>query len=207
MNRYIASSLITCFLISIGYEWVYPGWDGYYLSKLLIIATLSCILWIKLPYSELVIKSLAFIVFLDAVWTIAQFLMNGEYQGSLELLNALIFLPWLAYAWLRSYEVKSDIPVAGKVFLAVHLPDDFWGFILSLKGKPVGGAGIWINGTAYSFHRGEFGAFTKQPKGAIFIETDIKQTEGIEAYLKSKVGDRWKWHDNCLTTLWKVKHG
>lgn len=205
MNKYFSLALIGCFLASICYEWVFPGWSGYYLSKLLIIATISGILWHKIPYSELMFKSVAFIVFLDAIWNIGQFIMNGAYQGPLELLNAVIFLPWLAYAMLRSYEVKSVVPHIDRVYMVTHSPDNFTGFILSIFKRPVGGSGIWIHGNTYSFHKGVFEVHSRVPPNAIFIETGIDTKPEIEAYLKNKIGQHWKLWNNCLTTLWKVR--
>jgi hypothetical protein len=207
MNKYYSLALIGCFLASICYEWVFPGWDGYYISKLLIITTLSGILWIKLSYKELALKSLAFIVFLDSVWNVSQFLMNGQYQGGLELLNALIFAPWLTYAMFRTYEPIGAVVEPNGVYWIAHKPDDKWSFFVSLFGSPVGGSSLLIDHKVYGFHKGKFEIRTLPERANIVaMECDLKK-EDVIGYLTAMDGVKWGIFNNCLILrlrLWYV---
>ena len=205
MNRYISVALIGCFLASVCYEWIMPDWNGYYLSKLLIIAALSGSLWLKLSYSELAVKSLAFIVFLDAVWNIGQWFANGAYQGSLELLNAFIFLPWLGYAWVHNLKSRDVLPMDGKLYKVTHCPTDLRGFFVALFADMFGGYGTLCNGKYYSFDHRVFTVSNECPENAIFIESEIEVTAELESMLKSKVGCRWTWRENCVTQWRELK--
>ena len=180
--------------------------EGFELSKLIIIPTLSCVLWIKLSYQELCLKSLAFIVFLDAVWNVGQFFMDGAYQGSLELVNALIFAPWLAWAMFRVYEPIGDNLEAGKVYYIAHRPDDIAGFFLSLFGSPVGGCSLLIDHKVYGYHRGEFEIRNLPDRlNIVAMDSGILNSTELTDYLHSMDGMKWSLLNNCLTMRLKVQ--
>lgn len=207
MNRYLISLLIGCLLISAGYEWVAPDWNGYYLSKLIFIAALAGILWHKLPYTELLFKSVAFIVFLDAIWNVQQFLIDGIYQGPLELLNALIFVPWLAWAMLRAYEPIGDNLEPGKVYYIAHRPDDIAGFFLSLFGSPVGGVSLLIDHKVYGYHRSKFEIRNLPDRlNIVAMDSGIPNSEELMDCLHSMDEKRWSLINNCVSLRWKVSH-
>lgn len=201
MNRYLSFALLSCFLLSIIYEWFIPTWDGYYFSKLLIIGTLSGILWYKLSYAELMLKSVALIVFLDAVWNVGQFFMDGAYQGSFELLNAFIFVPWFAWALQRSYEAKSVPIVDGKVYWIAHKPDDLKSFLPSLFGGPVGGLSIYMDSMLYGYHKGVFKgrSIDLSKLNVVAIESSLMVSHELTQELSRMKGRKWSLFNNCLT--------
>ena len=207
MNWFLISILIGCLFISVGYEWVAPDWSGYYFSKLIFIAALAGILWHKLPYTELLFKSVAFIVFLDAVWNVGQFFMDGAYQGSLELVNALIFAPWLAWAMFRAYEPIGNNLEPGKVYYIAHRPDDIIGFFLSLFGSPVGGCSLLIDHKVYGYHRSKFEIRNLPDRlNIVAMDSGISNSTELMGYLHSMDERRWSLTKNCVTLRWKVRH-
>lgn len=193
-------ALIVCFLASIVYEWFAPGWGFYYLSKLVIIAMLATCLFLALPYRDLSLKAVAFLVLIDSVWNIGQWFANGAWQGPLELLNAAIFLPWLLYAWyMRDKEVNDGLS-ENTLCIIGRKADSFSGFILSLFGGEYGKYAYYLGGTFYAFHRGEFKMLYSFPlDGCSVIDTGVPVTSKIIWHFNKKVGSKWSWFNNCVT--------
>lgn len=206
MNMILASVIALCLVLNICYEWIYPDWDGYYLFKLVFIAVLSGALFNKVSYKELMLKSVVFAVFLDAIWNIGQFFMDGAWQGPLELLNAIIFLPWLAYAIRRNYDKPQSTISQGMIYNLSHKPKNIWGFIPSIF---TGRAGykVLCGNAVYGFSKGEYfvDAYADL-SGYKVSDTGIKITPAIEHYLLSKEGSEWHWYDNCVTMQFKLKY-
>ncbi|MCK5226515.1 MAG: hypothetical protein KAQ89_07325 [Planctomycetes bacterium] len=207
--------LIGCLLVRVFYEWGYVWWmelkelpvymyDGYDLSLHLSYIAVTGILWINASYKILAFKSIAFIVFLDAVWTLGQFFMNGEYQGPLELLNALIFLPWLAWAYSRSYQLKSSPILPDRVYFISGKPKNTWSFYLSLFGEPTGSKGIYVNGRLYGYHKDVFVSRALDYERMNVLAVEIKSGTKLEEYLRTMIGNKYSMTNNCLILRLKV---
>lgn len=204
MNKLFSIALIACFFTSVAFSNAWVDHEGFELSKLIIIPILACILWMTTPFTKLCLKSLAFIVFLDAVWNVGQFFMDGEHQGSLELLNGLIFAPWLAWAYFRSYSLKSSAMLPDRAYFISGKPKNIGSFYLSLFGDPTGSKGVYVNGKLYGYHRGTFISRTLDADKLNVIAIEIKSANKIEEYLRTRIGTEYSLINNCVSLRIKV---
>jgi len=182
-------------------------WYAYQYGSIAQQFILSVLLYTRYGYEALKVKSAAYIIcVLPPVEAIL--LYSDAFHLELLAVTSIVTVGWLAFAIFRSYEINSVVPDIGRVYMVTHKPDDFKTFVVSLFNlkMPLGGSGVWINGNTYSFHHGKFEMHARLPANTIFIETGIESKPEIEAYLIGKIGQHWTLLNNCLTTLWKVRH-
>ena len=215
MNRLIAFLLIGCFSLNAFYEWLFVWWmdlpelpesmwAAYDLSKILIIILLSWVLWLTFPLSKLCMKSLSFIVFLEAVCTLVQFFYNGQYQGSLEYLKVASFSLWLLWAYFRSYQLKPSTILPNRVYFVSGKPKNIWSFYLSLFGDPTGSKGIYVNGRLYGYHQDKFVSRALDYERMNVLAVEIKSGTKLEEYLRTMIGTEYSMTNNCLIMRLKV---
>ena len=186
------------------YFWLSDTWPAYGISLNIQLVIAWALAFYFIPYTRLMEKTAAFIFALSYVWDVAaSFLPISDYAIAI---NAVVVISWLAYAWFRSYDFKSVIPDVDYVYRVAHKPDTFQDFLLSLWNHPVGGSGVWIRGKMYAYHKGSLCEFDRVTEKSVFLETGIKASEGMEAHLKSRVGEKWTLAKNCLTLSRSLRH-
>jgi len=200
-----------CFVVGLSH-FLFEGdaaWYAFFFSLMAQQAMQAVLLYTKYSYADLRAKYVAFILItlppIEGTLFVIDELDNPEaYLIALIVLSALS-VAWLLYASWRNLSINSVEPKSGKLYRVTKRPDNFTGFIMSLFGKAVAGSGVWIDGKMYGYRHNSFQELSTMTGNTIFIETSIRSTKGIEAYLKSKVGDRWTWHSNCLTIWWGLR--
>lgn len=158
----------------------------------------SCII----PYSRLMLKSLAFIYALTYSWDACQIAFVDESNLVFaSAINVLIFLPWLFMVKYRSYDVGCDPLISNRIYWVTHKPDSFVGFLLSLFGNPIGGSGVMFGGIVHIYHRGVFKKIDadRMPESTIYIDSGINLNNNIREYVNGFVGKDWHFYRNCLT--------
>lgn len=220
MNRIVSLTLIGCFLLSSFYEWGYEWWndleslpefgiffgftfslwDGYDLSKLVIIVALAFSLYMMIPFTQMLYKSISVWFITDSIWNVGQWFLSGEYQEFAAIFNFALLTPWMLWAVFRDYEPVSDDINPTKVYWIASRPRRHTSFLISLWGKPYGGSSLLINNKVYGFHKGKFEEREFTDRLTIVAkESDLKITQGLTSLLSSMEGSRWKSWNNCLT--------
>jgi len=180
-------------------------YDAYVIGLLLQMAVISMLIVWLVPYTFLLAKNIAFIFMLSEWWELVQYLTNGAFNTALLIANVAIFMPWLLYAWFRSYDIASVKPKAGMLYRVTKKPHSLLGFILSLWGRATQGSAVWCNGKVYGFHHGEFTVVNRVPSDSLIIATGKKFSEKVENKLNAKVGEMWAWRNNCVTLWWGLR--
>ena len=123
--------------------------DAYEISLLLRAILWATVIVLIIPYKHLMAKSLMFIFLLTQWWDfISYFIPLSAY---LIFANLVLFITWIMWASLRSYEPIGNIIEPDKVYFIAHKPDSITGFFMSLFRSPVGGLSYLINHKVYGF--------------------------------------------------------
>jgi len=189
--------------------WLDP-WDAFAVSMLVRMFVVTFFVMWLIPYKHLLVKSAAFIYSLSYAFDIIQYLFVHDRLLPYAVgLSFFVFIPWLFYAWFRSYEVTSDKLEPGVVYFAAHKPDTFLGFMLSLiTERPLGGSGVLVNDTVYMYRHGVFRKhrLSVMPDCVVYTKSSIKADSETIEYLEGMVGKSWQPWRNCLTMKARMFH-
>ena len=205
MNRAIITAVLLDTLVGQYYQ-VIDNLTAYEASLFIRAVIWSIVVFILVPYKNLLAKSIAFVFVLTQLWDLAAlFLPVSNY---LIVANIVIFVPWLLWAALKPYEAIGDNIEPNKVYFVAHRPDDAWGFLLSLfKSKPIGGSSVFIDHKLYGYHKGKFEIRNLPARlNIVAMDSGIENITELTDYLRSMDGVKWSILNNCVTLRWKVKN-
>ena len=183
----------------------------WFASQLLSMVQLSAALMFLtavIPYRRLFLKTIASMwcvsVLTDALIFPLWFYFPAAANYA-HVVQAFLSVTAFLYICVKSYKhTESDTIRDGYVYQVRAIPRKPQDMILSIMYlRPFGGTGVVVNGQWYHFRRGrlERDDCDRIPLHKCVIVEARKAKRGDQESLDSRLGDKWSWTHNCVTTL------